>query len=1347
MTRRGLSILLALLLLLYAPCATAAAAAPGALDGGGSPDILYASGMDVTFRLIGSTLSSGDVDLGVPGGYRGAEYVTWIGTRSYTMPEGATVYDLFVKALADAGILANGQNDNYVSAIFAPEGYKLAEFTNGKRSGWMYTINGSHPGYGLKEQSLTGGDEVIWHYVNDYAHEVHDWFDDAEYPAQGNGTYYNRWLLATDDPYTEPAPTLTPTPTPTPSPTSAPGQTPTPSPTSVPGQTPTPSPTSAPGQTQTPTPSPTSAPGQTPTPSPTPLPAQEPTPTQTPTPSPTPDQSGGTSAYEAALSGVLAHIQANTPNPEVGSVGGEWAVLALARGGVWDETVYMNWLENLKTTVQDTGPFSDVVLDGNKVTLHPQKYTENERVILALSSIGIDASAWNGWDFVAALTDKEEDGVTYKAVWQGINGAIFALIALDARGYLGDDPQLRSEYVDYILDNQDPGAGWSISGTAKQDMTAMGVQALAPYYDSDSRVKSAVDAAVSYLSAQQSGAGDVGGTSEGTAQTIVALAALGIDPHGDPRFVKNGNSLIDGLLAYRQPDGSFKHLLDGSSGVNQMSTEQAAYALAAYDRFARGQNRLYDMSDAPNRIPGGTEPEPTDPAVDKTALNAAIGHAESLNEADCTPDSWAMLQAALEAARLTAANEAAAQGEVDAVGEALLAAINALVPAGDVTPADKTALNAAIARAEALIESPGESAYTASSWSVMAAALNAAKVVAENPEAAQTETNDAAAALTAAVNALVPVGVGPGPDDDKLHVSFRLIGATLAARDVNISLGSYDSVYVTWIPTRAYTMNSGALVYDLFVQALADAGMIAEGQDRNYVSAILAPSSLGGYKLAEFTNGRYSGWMYTIDGQHPGYGLKEQALSDGDEVVWHYINDYRHEVADWFDDLDYPALGDGSWWGKWLDAPDVFGGASDNLPSNPGAAVPSPTAAPGGSGGVPGTGGGDDPTADENTPSGADGVVSVSQPSRVTSVEYQATVTEGTAKAEVKTDDIQSAIQTAAQKGDAAVAVVVAGTENARQTEITLPKAAVSEVQGAKLELTLNTPAAAVTFSSAALATVGAAAGDTVRVVLAAAVSADGKTALDLDVYVGNAAVHELGGLATVSLSYVPEAGIQFKDYDLLTVYSVNEDGSLREVKGARFNSSTGAMLFAATHFSRFVVSEWISPFADITKDDWFYRAVRYSHANGLMGGTGETAFSPKTNLTRAMLITILAREANAPTGATADGGAWYSAAAEWGVANGITDGERLGDSVTRQEFAAILYRHARRRGRDVSRTTDLADYADAGEISDWALEAVRWANAAGILSGRTETTLAPTGVTTRAEAAALLQRYIAKTP
>ncbi len=147
----------------------------------------------VTFRLIGDAVHSA-------GSSNHSKYVTWIATRSYTFnKESVSVYELFTKALRDAGLSYIGAENNYVSAIQAPKGYGgywLREFTNGKNSGWMYTVNGEHPLFGLKEYYVTNGDSIVWHYVDDYQLET---------SFEGSiPTYPNRWLEAEDtDPPTD----------------------------------------------------------------------------------------------------------------------------------------------------------------------------------------------------------------------------------------------------------------------------------------------------------------------------------------------------------------------------------------------------------------------------------------------------------------------------------------------------------------------------------------------------------------------------------------------------------------------------------------------------------------------------------------------------------------------------------------------------------------------------------------------------------------------------------------------------------------------------------------------------------------------------------------------------------------------------------------------------------------------------------------------------------------------------------------------------------------------------------------------------------------------------------------
>ena len=157
----------------------------------------------VTFRLIGSTLAEEPIDLS-DGDYHGAEYVTWIPTTGYTVDKNATVADLFMEATNAAGIRSVGGDRGYVSTVYAPDalgGYALSQFTNGQRSGWMYTKNGTHTN-AINTETMENGDVIIFHYVDDYAWEVSDWstLGGTGWPQQSDSTnnYWNKWLTAAD---------------------------------------------------------------------------------------------------------------------------------------------------------------------------------------------------------------------------------------------------------------------------------------------------------------------------------------------------------------------------------------------------------------------------------------------------------------------------------------------------------------------------------------------------------------------------------------------------------------------------------------------------------------------------------------------------------------------------------------------------------------------------------------------------------------------------------------------------------------------------------------------------------------------------------------------------------------------------------------------------------------------------------------------------------------------------------------------------------------------------------------------------------------------------------------------
>ena len=161
------------------------------------------------------------------------------------------------------------------------------------------------------------------------------------------------------------------------------------------------------------------------------------------------------------------------------------------------------------------------------------------------------------------------------------------------------------------------------------------------------------------------------------------------------------------------------------------------------------------------------------------------------------------------------------------------------------------------------------------------------------------------------------------PTEKDIKVKFRFVGATKSPSGNYDAKTNKDSQYVTWIATRTYSLKDGSSVGDLLKLAIKESGIKTVGEENNYVSGVYAPNVLGNYYLAEFTNGTRSGWMYTVNGKHPGVGLNGYYLKDGDSVIWHYINDYSYECSDWFDDEGFPQLGDASTWDPWLKVPDV----------------------------------------------------------------------------------------------------------------------------------------------------------------------------------------------------------------------------------------------------------------------------------------------------------------------------------------------------------------------------------------------------------------------------------------
>ena len=590
--------------------------------------------------------------------------------------------------------------------------------------------------------------------------------------------------------------------------------------------------------------------------------------------------SGEGTGYSEYLKKALANIKKKVPTPTIGSSSGEWAVLALARGNADVlNSYYDGYYDRVVAYVRDN-------ISSGK--LNADKSTDNARIALALTAIGEDPTSVGGHNLLTALDD-----VTYD-LKQGINGPIWALIALDSKNYTSSS---RDQLIKAILDNRTSEGGWALDGNATDvDMTAMAIQALAPYYNkSNETVKAAVDTALTWLSTKQSSDGGFSSwgnaNAESCAQVIVALSALNIDADTDSRFVKNGHSALENLLTFEQADGSFLHTLPGSDkDNNQMSSEQGTYALVAYDRFKTGKNSLYNMTDAVKREDADAQ-EVIDMInqigyVDESSYNAIAEARNAYNK----------LSAADKAKVENYNTLTAAETSYKAIlKQKRTEQYNLLKTHYDELLNDKTKKYGTAAK----------------------------KKLASILQQAQTDMNAAESCerVTAIYEKAITDLDAVKPGD--IEVTFRLIGALEATQDVDLTTDSYLPEYVTWVPTKTYALQENATVYDLFTEAMSDAGLRYIGAESNYVSTIYAPSCLGGYPLSEFTNGKKSGWMYTVNGTHPNQGLKNWTLNDNDVVVWHYVNDYSHEVADWFNDPQYPSLGNGTYYNDWLRAADI----------------------------------------------------------------------------------------------------------------------------------------------------------------------------------------------------------------------------------------------------------------------------------------------------------------------------------------------------------------------------------------------------------------------------------------
>lgn len=561
--------------------------------------------------------------------------------------------------------------------------------------------------------------------------------------------------------------------------------------------------------------------------------------------------------YQTQLQSVLAYIRSTVTPKANQSTNGDWAVMALARAGLSsdaDKRWYAGYADELaKLLAANGGSFETT--------------NENARLVLALTALGQNAKAYTvggeTYDLVTPLTAKT--GSAYKATVPGTTSAAFAIIAIDSAPYTVADTAAVPAMIQYLLSMQNPSGAWKINDknpADNVDATAMVLTALAPH-KSETGVQAAIDKALTYLE------GLTGyGNACTDAQLVTAYSALGIDCT-DAKYARGGKNPLTSLLSYQTASGGFS--LDSTASnarVSPRPTEQAAYALVAYDRFKRGVKSLYDMSDAVDLLPAASG------AADVAAKITALG-----TVTDCKRETYLALQE-IEAAY--AGLTAEEQAEVTNYGTFLQRkqTFQTLLEAYR---------KAKLAELDAYYDKLKRTDYTTDQWTKITEAYRTGRSSISSAQYA--EQADAALKQTKAdIDAYV--------NGDTIEVSFRLIG------DFPESYTGKHLGYVTWIETETYTVKKGSTVYDVFTEALQDAGLTSTGAASGYVRSITAPSILGGYTLSEFDNGAGSGWMFTVNGTHGNYALDEHVLQNGDRIVWHYVDNYATETSTWLTAAD-----------------------------------------------------------------------------------------------------------------------------------------------------------------------------------------------------------------------------------------------------------------------------------------------------------------------------------------------------------------------------------------------------------------------------------------------------------
>lgn len=853
----------------------------------------------------------------------------------------------------------------------------------------------------------------------------------------------------------------------------------------------------------------------------------------------------------------------------------------------------------------------------------------------------------------------------------------------------------------------------------------------------------------------QSWHGSSGGNTYTTGCVLSAIAASGADP--DKLFAYGNNTPLQTIYNTMYKDGLFfsrgskpeegtlpKDMVIGLGDILHGSNVWARYTLTAdkYDALIVKANALsVDTSSMPATFTQTTACGKAYYDLYDAVYAALVAAGRTAEAKEMRPDViWGMPYEAFadevnkmpEASALTAENladlekliaqyEAMDDSNRKAVASDVLSRYQALVKRGLALKAEGTSADTArISKIyDEILALPAASEITESNVEATLAKVT------EIEQEIGTLSEEEKSLLTWMDSSLLQKleDIKKAAPKQDITVSFTLYGDTLhkITTDDDVHTYFFDGTSLnTWIETMNVTVPEGSTVLTVFEKVLDEKKFdYINKENLSYISSITTDKGL---TLAEKNNTEYSGWMYLVNGTYADVGLNAKEVKSGDKIVWHFTDDYRLEhsgmaytperVIEYVANL-YDVSTSEKANAAYSKISTEYKTQVDALRANRKSVrdvtalieaitdwnVPMKTA--------------NDRTAvtqwvrDKLNKELADKLDGVALD---VGIDYYHGVTPATDEADGKytveitvskgsgslgaTGKLEKAgVITKAPSANAGVlSVTVCGTsasasEDGSTYTVTVPYG--STVTADSFTITLSSNAASITADPA----------ETESGVWTFTVTAeDGTTTAEYTVQVSVASKPASSG----------SAGKPSKS---------NKDPQTAEPDDGR-------------------------TFTDVRTGSWYYEAVQYAAENGLMTGTSANEFSPNANTTRSMIVTILARMEGVDT---SGGATWYAAGRTWAMNAGISDGTNMDGKITREQLAAMLYRYAKLKGYDVSASADISAYTDASSVSSWAADAMRWAVGAGLINGRTATTLAPQGNATRAEVAAILMRFAQK--